>query len=317
YLRPWYIPECNFSIMTPLYLDVECFVGDFGVSGKVVLLNFADFTDTLFLFFAIPYEKTEPVQFSSLSESEIIDFISIISDESQEATYEIVKDALTDQEALKVTEYRDGNFYEHLVAVYDDWVLNMTIYQVSGDGSFTEEEHALQKGILKDTIDAFPYSQRFNTHVFTPFQLEIALPEEYYFVEVNENEEYQEFYIKNHDIEEELFGITAIYQPHFEGQTIKSLPKSVLLPLLEKTTFTGVKEDSLRFISMPTLTGKEAVIFYESNDGSLSAYYLGGLKEGWGIFVSYTPLSESAKEIDLNEKNEIMEDILLQFLTME
>lgn len=141
-----WIPDAELSLLLPLNVSYQYLSDTKDV--KAMLLNIPQFPDTYFILFAIRDESRADADLNDMNEEETLDIINIISSVPEVVSYELMEDFHKDNAILRVVEDAPEVYTEHLVAVYDEWILDMMVERFDGVTSISEEEAALQEELL-------------------------------------------------------------------------------------------------------------------------------------------------------------------------
>lgn len=186
---------------------------------------------------------------------------------------------------MRVFEHRDGASTEHLVTVYEVWILNCMVQRFNYDKSFPQEEINMQESILFNTLDYISISQHFTqAYNLKGLDVSLTLPGSYFFISATDEPDYQFAYIKSNEFPEEMLFISAEYNDDHKNQTILSLYEETSGEVLDSLSENGhietsVKEDVLSSEEQP-------VIYYETKYfASESVPQLITVKDGWLITV--------------------------------
>lgn len=133
---------------------------------KAVQPYLHEYVDTFYIFFPLGYPNAQDVSLSSLDVKERSAFIGANSAYPENTRYTIDQNLVPGKGILRIFENRSGNYTEHIVATYHDWVLNMMVCRFDFEGSFEDEKIKVQENVLAATLKSASFSQRNNSFGF-------------------------------------------------------------------------------------------------------------------------------------------------------
>lgn len=228
--------------------------------------------DSGLAFFTINEARAEDLT----READIQYALQAISDNADALTYTVEADMGEGVTALRVPEPRDGVYSEHLIAVYNGWVLNVMVQRGDGATALTDAERTWQRERITEAL-ASPAAERLQHYAFADSDMEISLSERYYMTMLlNEaHEEYIGIAAVQTGAQHSTVMCNVAYMPELDGLSIDEVDEAQLDAIVA-LAFDGAPEAGE--IAAGEIDGVPALTYMIEGARHLLATH-----EGWAI----------------------------------
>ena len=282
------VPEVNLLVYVPVAAGTEMLMDNPGQ--KAVQIADPDCPETFFVFFAIQDESLKGRNLKDMDSEGIVSVLADISKTPESLEYKKVADFLPGVTVLRVKEPVEGFYAEHLVALYDGWVLNMMAQRMGGVESFTQEEQTYQEDFLISALDSSNKQERLQHYALPGSSIALTVPDTMYMRLVVDDEDNKELYVSpvRPGAQASILHLFAVSDPTYQSHTVLTLSELDKQNAMAYPTFTGaIDTESLtvwkRFEQdVPVLT-------YES-DGTVK--HMLAIYDGWALYVSIYPIAD-------------------------
>jgi hypothetical protein len=174
----YYIQQGDVVISLPIKWSTDVLADD--SDEFVLLLNNPDDETGVYAFFSLHSPLTGEESISSLTESQIQSLLDTISSNPAALTYTQENDAMSVETYLRVVEYREGIYTEHLLALHNGWLLNSMFQKTDGSTTLTADEQKLQQDTLSSADYLDQDMPRLQEYTFVNSEIELDLPASFF-----------------------------------------------------------------------------------------------------------------------------------------
>ena len=306
YKYEYYISEADLSLYMPQGIEVKIVHDQPGQKGY--LLIDPDYTDAVFVFFAIREEYFKGMSLTDMNEPMIRDVISVISPDNTSMPYTIIDNFLPGMSVLKVAEQESSVYVVHLVTIRDGWILNL-MAQCDGP-SITEETESIQNGLMASILNDNINDNRLQEFTISK-DIAVTVPESLYIKSMLDipEEKMIAFSPKKSGKQFSPIIMHAVWNQDYGDDEILSLEDADLQKLIRELTF--LDHESSTAIPLTDLSSNtDILLLYDNN--SPNTKYLFALKDGWAICL--TTFFDRADEVGLDWLSNANVSIMMQLL---
>ena len=291
YFGEYYLTDVGLTLKLPVNAQVET-VLDY-VDQKGIGIFIPEYPDTYFAFYAFYDSELEGKSLTPLDTETAQTMLWMISNNYENLRYSTTEAVLPGVRMLRVPEPVDDFYAEHLLALYDGWVLNAMIVQVYDGETPLETLQAEQGHLMRMVFADEGYLKRAQTIALPGSDIALTVPDSMNLRQASEEDGLIEIYVMPNAPGYQLVAlhVLAVKQPEYDGQTVATLDGQTLEAAMVMPTFAqAYDEDSVTVLD--DFEGGQPVIAYES-DGTNR--HLLALRDGWALYASTYPI---AKTID-------------------
>ncbi len=289
YLKEYYLPDADVSILLPLDAQLEVLTDTMGQYGLGI--GIPKFPEAYFAFFALQNQDFQGMKMEDLDEAGIRSLLDTISSRAATLTYTIEDGLLPGIRLLRVPEPVDGIYYEHLVALYDGWVLNAMYQHMDTTLVTPEEVIRQQEDLMHSALIKNDFTMRQQSYTLPETDIKLTVPDTIYLRLANQTENFFEIIAApaKLGIQVSAVHVYAVKDDAYLGHTVKTLPKDLLQQAQMMPTIEGADLNTSTVIHEDFANGQPVAAYESSN----SIKHLLAIKDGWALYSTVMQLPQS------------------------
>lgn len=300
------LSDAELSLLLPMNVSYQ-FLSD-TPEQKALLLSIPQFPSSHFIFFATKNDTGKRLIFNGMSEYEINDVVQIISDQPETATYELIENFHDNKSALRIIENTTEAYKEHIVAEYDQWILNLIVERFDGVSSLTESERAMQYDILYNCLKSDTQQARLQYYTIPNTGISLTVPQNMHINLRTDELDSKCISIVNSDTDQAPFTLYAVYDDRYVGKTIHMLTederKQAMLHFVPDMHTISEIQDEMIVNDIP-------VVMFESQNPLFDTvtHYI-ALRDGWAISIVYAHTNDTDSACAIATQTDLMRILL-------
>ena len=289
YFGEYYLTDVGLTLKLPVNAQVEMML-DY-VDQKGIGIYIPKYPDTYFAFYAFYDSELEGKSLKPLDTETVQTMLWMISNNYENLSYSTTEAVIPDVRMLRVPEPVDDYYAEHLLALYDGWVLNAMIAQVYDSETPLETLQEEQNHLMRMVFADEGYLKRVQTIALPDSDIALTVPDSMNLRQAPEEDGLIEIYVMPNAPGYQVVAlhVLAVKQAEYDGQTVATLDEQTLEAAMVMPTYAkAYDEDSVTVLD--DFEGGQPVIAYES-DGTNR--HLLALRDGWALYASTYPVTET------------------------
>jgi len=307
YVKIYYFTDVDVTLKLPAYAKLNTMIDE--VQQKATSILMPEYPDALFAFFAFQDDSLDGKLFSDMTNAEMQNVLETISDQGAALIPSPAEDIVWDVEMLRVPEPAYDFYGEHLLAIKNDWLINIMLARPYNAETPLEDLQALQAELMEGVFDESFIFHRYQSMTLPDSDISVSVPDSLYIIFSYEADDFYKISIvcKEPGIQTNAIFVSAVKADAYQDQTLLTLSDAQLSEMMLFPTIEG-RYDETTVDMIENFESEHPVIAYESDGMSK---HLMALRDGWVLYTTYMDISEN---LDLAWAQTIQAQIMHQLL---